>query len=511
MQTHPVRRWLAGVAVVGVLVTVALGAPAAAAPAGTALASVNNVVVASDGPQKFVALSLLGYPSERPVGTYRVRVDRSAVTDFATVEQGLDPDVCTTEGAVLDCAVTIDSDWGSELLSLAVRAAADAQPGQQGELVFTLTTPDGTTGTYRSTVTIGEGVDLAAEPELTLESSLGGRVEVPLTVLNRGTTTARGLVLYLSGSYGFTPSKRYENCEYSDLDLDDSSFACTFDNSLAPGESLRVDPTFGGTVPADSWAPNRHLSNAVWFTPADWAAFRPGLGSTGPLGPKGDDEALTLVPVGGTQARALGQTDTNPHDNETRITLTVDGDQRGDVAAEGTTVTGAVGDTAAMRVGYLNNGPASAGPNGQQGLNVEAIVTLPANVTAVTAPQSCVDQDEDEWRPGKPGARVYVCFARGTISSGERLSFEFDVRIDRAGGKGGTVRLHTFNGDGPVKDLNPANDTAKIQLEISGGGGGSLPITGASTGLIAGIGLVLIVAGALGYLLARRGRIRFIV
>ncbi|MEV2237486.1 cell wall anchor protein [Micromonospora sp. NPDC049891] len=497
-------------AVVGVLGTVALGVPAAAEPAATAVARVNNVIVAADGPQKWVSVSLLGDPQ---VGTYTVRVDRSAVLAFADVDQGDDPDVCTASGAVLNCAVTIDSDWGSELFSLAVRAAADAQPGQQGELVFTVTTPDGSTGTYRSTVTVGEGVDLAAEPKLALDSSLGGRVEVPLTVLNRGPKTARGLVLYLSGSYGFTPSKRYANCEYSDLDLDDSSFACTFDNSLEPGESLRVDPTFGGTVPADSWAPNLHLSNAVWFTPADWAAFRPGLGSTGPLGPKGDDEALTLVPLDDTQARALGQTDTNPHDNETRITLTVDGDQRGDVAAEGTTVTGAVGETVAMRVGYLNNGPASAGPNGQQGLNVEAIVTLPANVTAVTAPQSCVDQDEDEWRPGKPGARVYVCLARGTISRGERLSFEFDVRIDRAGGKGGTVRLHTFNGDGPVKDLNPANDTAKIQLEISGGGGGggSLPITGASTGLIAGFGLVLIVAGALGYLLARRGRIRFIV
>ncbi|GIJ20816.1 cell wall anchor protein [Micromonospora lutea] len=510
MQTHVVRRWLAGVAVVGMLVTVTAGAPAAAEPSATAAVRVNDVIVAVDGPQKWVSLSMLG---DQQVGTYTVRVDRSAVMAFADIDQGDGPDVCTTSGAVLTCAVTIDGDWGSELLSLAVRAAGDAQPGQQGELLFTVTAPDGTTGPYRSRVTVGEGVDLATERTMTLDSSLGARVDVPLTVLNRGTKTAHGMVLYLSGSYGFTPSKRYENCEYSDLDLDSSAFACTFDDSLEPGEALRVDSTFGGTVPADSWAPNLHHSYAVWFTPADWEEFRSRLPSAGPLGPKGSDAALTLVPVEGTQARALGQTDTDTLDNETRVTLTVDGDQRGDVAAEGTTVAGAVGDTVAMRVGYLNNGPASAGPNGQQGLNVETIVTLPANVTAVTAPQACVDQQEDEWRPGKPGARVYVCAARGTISRGERVSFEFDLRIDRAGGKGGTVRLHTFNGDGPVNDLKPTNDTAKIEVKLTGGGGGggSLPITGAPTGLIVGVGLLLVVAGALGYLLARRSRIRFIV
>ncbi|MGC5051645.1 cell wall anchor protein [Micromonospora sp. DT48] len=510
MQTHVLRRWLAGTAVVGMLVTVAAGAPAAAEPAATTVVSVNNVLVAADGPPKWVSLRLRG---DQQVGTYAVRVDRSAVMSFAEVDQGDDGEFCTVEGAILTCRLTIGSDWGSELFSLAVRATTDAQLGQQGDLLFTVTTPDGTTGTYRSTVTVGEGVDLATERTLTLDSPLGARVDVPLTVRNRGTTTAHGLVLYLSGSYGYTPSKRYENCEYSEPDLDSSSFACTFDNSVEPGEVLQVDSTFGGTVPADSWAPNLHHSYALWFTPADWAEYRSRLSSTGPLGPKGSDDALTLVPVSAAQARAHRQTDTDSFDNETRITLTVDGDQRADVAAEGATITAAVGDTVTMRVGYLNHGPASAGPNGQRGLNIETIVTLPTAVTAVTAPQSCVDQAEDEWQPGKPGARVYLCLARGTISVGEQMGYEFDVRIDRAGGKDGTVRLRTFDGDGAVADLDPANDTATIQVRLSGGGGGggSLPITGTPIGLIVGVGLVLIVAGALGYLLARRGRIRFIV
>ncbi|MDI5943330.1 cell wall anchor protein, partial [Micromonospora sp. DH15] len=263
------------------------------------------------------------------------------------------------------------------------------------------------TATYESTVSTGEGVDLVADRQLPLDGRPGARVDVPLAVTNRGTTTARGAVLYLSGSYGFTPGKRYSNCEYVDPTLDDSSFACTFDDELAPGETVRVDPTFGGTIPADAWAPNLHYSFAVWFTPADWAEFRAQHGPAEPFGRKGTDAALKLVPAGGAQARAAGPSDTSPVDNETRVTLTVAGDQRGDAAAQGATVTGAVGATVPMTVGYRNNGPARVGPNGQRGLNIATSVTLPEGGTAVTVSKSCVAPDEDAWQPGKPGARVY--------------------------------------------------------------------------------------------------------
>ncbi|MFE9918120.1 LPXTG cell wall anchor domain-containing protein [Micromonospora sp. NPDC005553] len=75
-------------------------------------------------------------------------------------------------------------------------------------------------------------------------------------------------------------------------------------------------------------------------------------------------------------------------------------------------------------------------------------------------------------------------------------------------------------------DPNPANDSAKITIIASadggsespggddgqGGGGtdGSLPITGAKAGLIAGIGGVLLAAGAAGFVVARRRRTRFV-
>ncbi|MFF0721625.1 LPXTG cell wall anchor domain-containing protein [Micromonospora sp. NPDC003816] len=532
MSSSALRRRLAGVAVVGVLVATAVGgAPAAAEPtsAPTTSAPTATPPAAADrtaAPRSDIRLrSVTVAPGvggkwmsvEQRGGTYgttyRMRVDRSDVMAFADVRHAGGPPLCTTAGPVLDCALTTDTDWGTELFSLRVTAAADAKPGQRGEVVVTVTEPRFAAGTYRATVTVGEGVDLVSANgrDLRLDSSLGARVDVPLAVSNRGTTTAHGLRLYVSGSLGFTPSKRYRNCEYGDPARDDSVFVCTFDDSLEPGETVRVDSTFGGTVPTDSWAPNRHHSHYTWFTPADWEEYQDLIRKPGPLGPRGTDEELTLAAVDEMRARSHPQTDVDGFSNEISVRLDVAGDLRGDVAAEGATVRGAVGATVPMRVGYLNNGPARAGADGQGGLQVPTHVTLPDGVTAVTVPTSCSDLDSEEYAPGKPGGRRYVCQAGGTISTGERVAFEFGLRVDRAGGQTGTVTLKTRSGEGAMADLDPGNDTAAIRVNPTGGGaGGELPITGASTGLLAGAGLLLVVAGAGGFLLARRRRTRFV-
>ncbi|HEX7745257.1 MAG TPA: LPXTG cell wall anchor domain-containing protein, partial [Micromonosporaceae bacterium] len=75
-------------------------------------------------------------------------------------------------------------------------------------------------------------------------------------------------------------------------------------------------------------------------------------------------------------------------------------------------------------------------------------------------------------------------------------------------------------------DTNPANDTATLVVNAAPGGGdggngdggngggagdgGTLPITGSATGLIAGVGVLLLAAGVGGYVVARRRRTRFV-
>ncbi|MEV5764994.1 LPXTG cell wall anchor domain-containing protein [Micromonospora sp. NPDC052213] len=509
MLKHSTRRWLAGLGVAGALVA-ASATPSSAAPAEDLDLYANNVIVAPGGTEKWVTLFAL--TAERH-GDFTVKVDRSKVAAFADVQNSGPEDACTESGAILTCKVQDTDDDGSYLnmVELFVRAKDGATPDQEGELEFTVTSADSGSASYRSTVAIGEGVDLAAEESLELKGAPGATLKAPLKVENRGETTTRGAVLFVFGSYGLNPSKRYENCEYTNDEFDSYAFACTFDSVIEPGEAARLDSSFGFTVPADSWAPNDYFGAAIWFTPADWKEFLSEVDVADELGTKGTEGELKLEPVAAQRSR---QTDVEPYNNETWMQLQVTGDQRADVAALGAKVNGEVGTTVPVTLGYVNNGPAAVGTGGSEGIWVGTTVTLPKGVTAVRAPETCLDGESGEGEPGKPGASVYRCFLPGHLGKGEKAEFDFELRIDKAGSRTGEVKLRTGYDEAEVKDLDPANDTAKILVNAGGGQGGGddpeLPITGESTGLIAGIGGLLLVAGVGGYVVAKRRRTRFV-
>ncbi|MEU4771230.1 LPXTG cell wall anchor domain-containing protein [Micromonospora sp. NPDC023644] len=511
MLKHSTRRWLAGLGVAGALVA-ASASPASAAPAEDLDLYANNVIVAPGGTEKWVTLFAL--TTERP-GDYTVKVDRSKVAGFAEVQNSGPEDACTESGAILTCKVQDVDDDGSYLnmVELYVRAKDGAKPDQKGELEFTVTSTDSDSASFRSTVAVGEGVDLAAAESLDLSGAPGATLKAPLKVENRGETATRGAVLFVFGAYGLSPAKKYENCEYTTGEFDAYAFACTFDTVIEPNEAARLDPSFGFTVPADTWAPNTYAGAAIWFTPADWEEFKSQVDVADELGPKGTDGKLELK--SGAMRRSA-QTDVNPYDNETWIQLQVTGDQRADVAALGAKVEAEVGKTVPVTVGYVNNGPAAVGTGGSEGIWVSTTVTLPKGVTAVRAPETCVSNGSGEGEPGEPGASVYRCFLNGHLGKGKKAEFDFELRIDKAGSHSGEVKLRTGYDESVVKDLDPTNDAAKILVNATGGqgggdgDGGTLPITGESTGLIAGIGALLLVAGVGGYVVTKRRKTRFV-
>ena len=294
-------------------------------------------------------------------GEYTVKVDRSKVAGFADVRNGNNSNACTESGAILTCKVVAEeNDYYTyiTMVNLVVRAKKSATPDQRGEITFTVTDRDGGSATHHSSVSIGEGVDLAGiEQGLQLTGALGGTLDVPLTVANRGEKTVHDVVLYFEGGYGFGPSKRYKNCEYSPTDAFRHAFACRFPNTIEPGGAARLDSSFGFTVPADDSAPNGHTGSARWHTPADWEEFQ----SFNParLGQQGTEGELRLEPLG-LQSRSR-QTDINDQNGSTVMRLQVSGDQGAEVAALGTpaTATGKVGATVPLKVGYVNNGPAA--------------------------------------------------------------------------------------------------------------------------------------------------------
>ncbi len=124
-----------------------------------------------------------------------------------------------------------------------------------------------------------------------------------------------------------------------------------------------------------------------------------------------------------------------------------------------------------------------------------------------------------------PARRLYGCYPTPFIKAGDQETADFTLQIDKVvANDAGAVKINLpCQCDGGFyADLKPANDVAKILVNPVGGTGGgdgggdgdgdgpSLPITGQSTGLIAGLGALLLAAGVGGYLVAKRRRTRFV-
>lgn len=520
MLTHSTRRWLAGLGVAGAFVAASASPALAEEPSNEVFLYANNALLAAGGEAKSV--TLLAFAEALPE-EFTVTIGRGAVTDFASVTLADDSADCTESGPVIACkfkgAETIDY-----VLDLTVKAKNSATVGQKGDLNLTLAAKGRPSVTVMSTVEIGEGVDLKADETLEVTGAPGASMKAPLRVANVGDKAARNTVLLLSTMSSIAPAQRYSNCSY--LSEFGANFAqCEFKQGIEPGAVLQLDASSALKIASDTWAPSTQYGSGLWFADGDWAEFLADTPFESDDWEKGTGTELTLVPAPTTLARQLKQTDKDSSNNHTEIVATVTGNQRADVAANGTQVAGSVGKTVTAKVGFTNNGPAMINSYSPNELVTAAEITIPAGATAVTAPDVCFpfENGEEVGGYGEPGARVYFCEWYGNLHKGDAAVFEFGLRIDKLAGAAGSVHLLHFNLDGQgstVADLDPKNDTAAFTIKGAtdgqGGGeggegdGGALPITGESTGLIAGIGALLLAAGVGGYLVAKRRRTRFV-
>ncbi|HTF09595.1 MAG TPA: hypothetical protein VK659_15615, partial [Asanoa sp.] len=164
-----------------------------------------------------------------------------------------------------------------------------------------------------------------------------------------------------------------------------------------------------------------------------------------------------------------------------------------DFRALGARIKGAVGDQAEIKIGFRNDGPA-APDRSDTGTPVTIVdVTMPKGTTAVAVPADCQPH-------ANPGATIYRCEPGPVVAVGQTITFPFTMRIDAADAEGGSVRINVrCKCDGETTDLNSGNDTAPIEINVTGGG---LRLTGAAWGLIVGGGGLLLVAGAVASVIA---------
>ncbi|MEV6814726.1 LPXTG cell wall anchor domain-containing protein [Micromonospora sp. NPDC051296] len=517
MLTHSARRRLAGLGVTGALIA-ASATPASATEANISLGVYfGDTTIAAGSPGK-VEGTIVYASSPVVVRDFTIRYDFTDLTGKATVTS--DDSWCTApEANTLVCTYPYEVDldeWGyGGLFQVAIAPAEDAKDGDTGTLKVSASGAGLAPVTHEARVRVGEGVDLAGGQSTKRSGDPGKAFTAPLKVTNTGASVAKGASVIFYNDNAIQADKRYKNCTYVGTRL----LSCHFDGDLAPGASY--DTTLAYRVGKDAFAPSFAYGEIGWMTPAEFEDFDAYLKNRGfTLGEPGTDGELKLTEVGPSIAARNAQADIEPDNNWSSLALTVTGKNGTDLEAIGDKVSGAKGDEVVATVGFRNNGPATLDYS-RGGSSVTYLeIGVPTGTSAVTVPDNCSPvSNKGEWgEPGEPGGRTYRCYASSFIKAGDEETIEFGLRIDKVTPNAtGKVKINVpCQCDGGFySDLKPSNDTAKIVVNANGQGGdggqggGELPITGANTVLIAGAGSVLLAAGVVGFVLARRRRTHF--
>ncbi|SCL38299.1 LPXTG-motif cell wall anchor domain-containing protein [Micromonospora pallida] len=519
MLNTSTRRLLAGLGVVGALVaTTAI--PASAAPADVEInLYFPDVTVAADTAGK-VESPVMSASEPVVLREATMRYDFSDLAGKVNVTEDDDFGYCTKpEPGVLLCTDPFEiglDEWGLAGLFQVVIAATDGTDDATGKLKVTFSAAGVDPLTWESTVRVGEGVDLAGATDTVKVSARPGEaLSLPLTVRNPGTTTVKGSTALFDVDYELRADEKYSNCTYEG---DELRF-CHFDQELAPGTTYRASVDF--VLGKDTYAPGDVYTYTNWMTSAEYEDFAAYLESRGiSPGKPGTGPELTLAVD--DRARAP-QADTDPDNNWSSYEVAVTGTNGTDLAAIGDKLTGAAGDKVTATVGFRNNGPATLNHIRSDSPVTHLRVGVPQGTTVIGAPEWCVPIKGEEFgEPGEAGGSNYHCYASTLSIAGEEETYEFTLRVDKvvANAKGPVeVNVPCQCDGGFYDDLKPANDTAAILVNATGGGGGgggedgdggTLPITGAQTSLIAGVGGLLLAVGVGGFVLARRRRTRFV-
>ncbi|MGW3786402.1 LPXTG cell wall anchor domain-containing protein [Micromonospora chokoriensis] len=521
MLNHSARRWLAGVGVAGAFVA-ASASPAAAAEASFEIATHDLLVAPAHTNYGYLYAQQSDTGPGMNFGRTSVDIDLSAVAAFATVEPawGWTCDVSATK---LHCETDVEEEQ-SPSFDYMVTAKDDAKPGQKGSLAISMTA-GGKTAKATADITIAEGVDLVGDPTVESSGAPGGTAGLPAVVRNASETAVEGAVLVIQAEYLAAYGGDFSNCTTDEWGM--TSF-CTFDTKIEPGRSYKLAGNLPIKLAPEARTGARFPVLLDWWTTDDWnVAFKDWFVDVKP----GKGGKLRLVEQSMQTAR-VPQTDLDRSNNTTVGTVRVTGNNHADLATKGATASGKKGDVVTVEPSFTNLGPAVLEYLGQAtpGIQLEDLpvrVSVPAGTTVVEAPGDCVPfVPVKEWNPwdaawGEPGAKEYACQVLESWKDDD-TSYSFGLRIDKVVPDAAGALTTALIGD-----PNKSNNTAKIVINPTstdggngnGGGGngggqgddnGGLPVTGQSTGLIAGLGALLLAAGVGGYLVAKRRRTRFV-
>ncbi|MDI6097721.1 hypothetical protein QLQ12_03785 [Actinoplanes sp. NEAU-A12] len=473
-----------------------------------------------------------GTPHAPPLGTastYKLSGDLPGVSLANPAQLGECESTSPTE---LVCSTPFDVDLGPDFdwisLEADLKATGNAVAGSTGKVTATLAAKDVAPVSTSATVEVAESVDLAAGESIEISAKPGSAFDARSTVTNKSTKVVTGAGVFGYTDYAFEVAERFSNCEYRGKVV-----GCLFTEDLEAGVTYGVDLPF--RLRKDTAAPGRSAVQFQWMTAADYAKAADRLAAGSRKAAEG--AKLRLVPVSAAKAR-VAQTDSKPDDNWQEFSVRATGAQGVDLAAVGAKASGAAGSTVTVRVGVRNNGPAALDSGQDRGQESIAIVTVPTGTTVTTIPMGCYLARGNVVKTD-PQAEQYVCYGGTVRPVGETVSWEFGLRIDKvvADAKGRIESNPACECSRFDQDIDKSNDKAEIVINPSGaepgtggnggnggsgdadgnggtggesgGEGGGLPITGPQGTAIAGVGVLLVAAGAAGFVIARKRRTRF--
>lgn len=509
-----IPRWLSRTAAsfgVAIVVGAIAASPAAAAPEEPfGLISVQDTfrIGATGAGGSAITPGVQGYLLENP----RLAID---VADLKGVATASFFEGCAVKGTVATCALPDDGDfWVTVPVFLRGTAAA----GASGGITFTLTADNLAAQHMKVKIALADGVDFVfdggAEPTT---AEPGDAFNVPATFFNNGTEPAHGAQLWISTTRG-VEVPQYENCVY-----DDRTAICDISEEFEPGQPYELVGGLPVTI-KDMAYQSESVDMAV-YPLSDVAAMSKRFKADAR---KGTGKKLTVSKVTKSAARVASPDDDYfPDDNYGGASYDVANHY--DVEALGASASGAVGAEVKVKVGAKNHGRAwLAGPRSGDFAAIVTKLTVPPGASVVgDIPDECygfgVEDGHTVQLHDEPGLPEYFCNG-GAMLPGDVTEHELTLKITEviADAKGTVAPFRPTSWDqseGTLEgDSNAANNTASLVLNPTpdsgggngGGGGGGLPITGAKTGVAAGVGLALVVAGVGLYFVARRRRVTLV-
>lgn len=415
---------------------------------------------------------------------------------------------CDVGGAVMTCdlgTVVLDSVTNLEPV-ISVVPAGGAAAGATGKWKATISADELEPTSMEATVTLAEGVDLGVPRDsASVTGAPGSTLELPLEISNVGDKVADGAVALISTDDAIGGAKQYSNCTFGTAIL-----SCSFDEQLTVGSRYTSNES-PLRFRSDIACPAGAEIVIVWLTKAEFAALKKqfaDLGEPDFFGSTGTGEKLRLEERPSALARTA-QVDIDGTNNGMLVSLKAEGAAAADLAAIGGTASGNAGQTVTLNLG-LHNAGNTLDLHGDAGKEVAFDLTLPPGSSLGEMPAGCLamkqigsDPQQDP-QPGNLASRIIRCGnGNSLLQDGTDWTVPIKLRIDQlAAAATGTVSV-TSRCEGCYADKNPANDTADVVVNAA------LPKTGVQTGLLAGTGVLLALAGVATFILGRRRRFKF--